>query len=488
MASLQTDNLFKLIKSLSKAEKRSFKLYSNRINHGEDTKFIKLFNILDKQLDYDETALLRKATEIKPAQLSNIKAHLYKSILSVLRLNNLNNDIDIALHQQIDYAKILYNRALYSQSLKILDKVKQQAKATSQQITLYEIIEIEKLIESQYITDSLQERADLLTKESEQVARNANSITYFSNFSLKLYSFYLRMGYVRNKRDAMFVEDFFNTYKKELPTAPDSFLDKLYYYQAHVWYHLILQDFVNVYRYSVSWIDLFKDNPSLKYNHADLYFKGYGNLLNSLYFIGKYKRFNRAIDKLKKFTEDEKLAKTVNNKLLGFKYLYESIINKHFFEGSFRQGIKLIPEIDLQMQELKYYTDINWQAMLHYKIACLYFGADEHRKSLSHLNTVIQMQEESINKDVQAFSRILALICHYELGDVDFLDYQIKSVYRFLLKQDDLYLVQKIIIKFLKTLPYLSPNDANEKMKEHLKVFKKLQHDRFEKRPFLYLD
>jgi len=488
MASLQTDNLFKLIKSLSKAEKRSFKLYSNRINHGEDTKFIKLFNILDKQLDYDETALLRKATEIKPAQLSNIKAHLYKSILSVLRLNNLNNDIDIALHQQIDYAKILYNRALYGQSLKILEKVKQQAKATSQQIILYEIIEIEKLIESQYITNSLHQRSEELAKESEQVAKNANNITYFSNFALKLYSFYLRTGYIRNKRDALYVENFFNTYKKELPTDPESFLDKLYYYQAHVWYHLILQDFVNVYRYSVSWINLFAQNPSLKYNHSDLYFKGYGNLLNSLYFIGKYKRYSKAIEKLQKFTQDKKLANTVNNKLLGFKYLYESLINKHFIQGSFREGVKLIPEIDEQMQELKYHIDINWQVTLHYKIACLYFGADEHRKALSHLNMIIQMEEESINKDIQSFARILALICYYELGDVDFLDYQVKSVYRFLLKQDDLYKVQKIIIKFLKTLPYLSAETTKEKINEHLKVFKKLQHDPFEKRPFLYLD
>ena len=42
------DNLFVLIKSLSKSEKRQFKLYVGRLGVNEDSKFLTLFNILDK--------------------------------------------------------------------------------------------------------------------------------------------------------------------------------------------------------------------------------------------------------------------------------------------------------------------------------------------------------------------------------------------------------------------------------------------------------
>ncbi len=50
----QKDNLFQLIKSLSKSEKRQFKLYVGRMGSNNDSKFLNLFNLLDKSLKYSE--------------------------------------------------------------------------------------------------------------------------------------------------------------------------------------------------------------------------------------------------------------------------------------------------------------------------------------------------------------------------------------------------------------------------------------------------
>ena len=44
MTSEQKDNLFVLIKSLTKSEKRQFKLYVGRMDSNEDSKYISLFN------------------------------------------------------------------------------------------------------------------------------------------------------------------------------------------------------------------------------------------------------------------------------------------------------------------------------------------------------------------------------------------------------------------------------------------------------------
>ena len=44
----QKDRLFQLIKSLSKSEKRQFKLYVGRLGVNTDSKFLNLFNFLDK--------------------------------------------------------------------------------------------------------------------------------------------------------------------------------------------------------------------------------------------------------------------------------------------------------------------------------------------------------------------------------------------------------------------------------------------------------
>jgi len=45
------DPLFILIKSLTKSEKRQFKLYAGRLGNNSDSKFIALFNYLDKAIE-----------------------------------------------------------------------------------------------------------------------------------------------------------------------------------------------------------------------------------------------------------------------------------------------------------------------------------------------------------------------------------------------------------------------------------------------------
>src|SRR5882757_980627 len=123
-----TDILFQLIKSLEKSEKRNFKLYIKRSSGNEDLKIIELFDALDKLKEYDEAVLLKKLPSIKKPQLANIKVHLYKQLLASLRLIKSMDSIDMQLNEQLDYARILYNKGLYMQSLKILEKLSEIAK------------------------------------------------------------------------------------------------------------------------------------------------------------------------------------------------------------------------------------------------------------------------------------------------------------------------------------------------------------------------
>jgi hypothetical protein len=63
--------LFVLIKSLSKSEKRQFKIFASRLETSSNTKFIELFNILDKSDLYDEKIILKSG--VIKSKLSNFK-------------------------------------------------------------------------------------------------------------------------------------------------------------------------------------------------------------------------------------------------------------------------------------------------------------------------------------------------------------------------------------------------------------------------------
>ena len=143
MSKYQMDSLFQLIKSMTKSEKRNFKLYANRIANGKESKFIQVFDCIDRMNVYSEELILKRAKEVKPSQLPNLKAHLYKQLLTSLRLTQVNHDITINIREQIDHAKVLYNKCLYLQSLKILEKSKILAGKYERKLLHLEIVEFE---------------------------------------------------------------------------------------------------------------------------------------------------------------------------------------------------------------------------------------------------------------------------------------------------------------------------------------------------------
>lgn len=140
MSNRSTDSLFQLIKSLHKAEKRHFKLYIKRSSAKEDLKIVELFDALDKLAEYDERILLKKLPSIQKPQLNNIKTHLYKQVLASLRDLKSTDTLELQLSEQLDNARILYNKGLKHQALKILERAREIAKANGKFNYLAQVI------------------------------------------------------------------------------------------------------------------------------------------------------------------------------------------------------------------------------------------------------------------------------------------------------------------------------------------------------------
>ena len=170
--------------------------------------------------------------------------------------------------------------------------------------------------------------------------------------------------------------------------------------------------------------------------------------------------------------------------------MYQNIhrINLHYLEGSFSLGLEYLPELELTLESNKFNWDLHRIMVFYYKIACLYFGAGKNEEAIHYLNLIINNYIPSVREDIQSFARILNLIAHFELGNEILISYQIKSVFRFLLKMNDLHTVQKEILKFLKKTPKISPKDLHSEFSQLKNRLEEIQKLPFEKRPFLYLD
>lgn len=487
MANQPNDFLFQLIKSLSKAEKRSFKIYATRNSSGE-AKFIQLFDAIDKAQEYDEEVIYQKISDLKKSQLSNLKAHLYKQILTSLRLNYISHNVDVQLREQIDHARILYDKGLYKQSLKILDKAKTFS-AQHHRITLTtEILGFEKLIESQYITRSLRNRADQLIDETEASIASVDRYHSLSNLALRLYGIYIKAGHVRSERDYDITEKFFKNALSQIDLTEMGFFDQLYLNVSYAWYSLIVQDFLMQYRYAQKWVELFRKNPDMLELEFIWYLKGMHVLLEALFILGHNEKHAQEVRHLKEFIGNPPARANENMETLAFQYYYTSRFNAHFMSGTFSDGLDLIPELEKELVKYQDRIDPHRILVFYYKIACMYFGAGKVEKAVDYLNEIINYPDPRLREDIHCFARILSLICHFELGNKTLVEYQARSTYRFIRKMNDMNLVQEEILKFLRNTSTTDPQLLKTDFKSLRDKLVEAQKKPYQRRAFLYLD
>ena len=487
MPNRSTDTLFQLIKSLEKGEKRYFKLYANRNSSSEELKVVQLFDALDKMEYYDEALLLKKNESIKKQQLSNLKAHLYKQILTSLRLITDESNIDMQLHEQMDHARILYNKGLYLQSLKVLDKMKDLARSHNQLTYLQQVLFFEKNIEALYITRSMQDRADQLSKESDGVNLQLSLASELSNLALQLYSWYIKNGHSRNEEEDMAVQEFFVNHLGDKAGKCKGFYDRLYLYQSYCWNAFIKQDFLQYYRYTQKWVNLFDEEPYMLEIETGIYIKGMHNLMGAHFNLMNHAKLRETLSIFERFCNSSIVQNNINNRVQSFIYKTISHFNKHFLEGSFTEGLEMIPGIETHLKEYELYIDRHRVLVFYYKIACLYFGSGDYEKTIDYLNKIINWKVD-LRTDLQCYSRLLHLIAHYELGNEEILDHLIKSVYRFMAKMHNLSVVEEEIFRFIRKSFHLSVRNVKPELEKLLIKLKALQEDRFETRAFIYLD
>ena len=487
MSNRAPDILYQLILSMEKAEKRHFKLYITRNSSNENLKIVQLFDAIDKMKEYDEKLLLKRLPAIQKSQLSNLKAHLYKQILASLRLLKSSESLDLQLNEQFDYAHILYKKGLFHQSLRIIEKAKELARAHQKNIFLTQALGLEKRIESLHITRSMHDRAESLSAEALQVSSHIDMVTRLSNLSLLLYSWYIRYGHARNEADEAGVKKFM---KDNLPAnvwEQKGFYERLYLYQSFSWYAFIRQDFLMYYRYAQKWVDLFHEEPLMKRVETGHYIKGLHNLLNAHFDLRNHQGSERTLKEFEELATTDRVQQHDNFRIQAFLYITQAKVNRHFMLGTFKEGLSLVPQIEEKLQEYSLFIDSHRVLVLNYKIATLYFGSGDYSTCIDYLQKIINDRID-LRYDLQCYARLVHLLAHFELGNYELMEPLTKSVYRFMSKKETLTVVEEEIFKFLRNSFAFSRHRLKAELERFLETIKQLEKDRFETRAFAYLD
>ncbi len=485
-----SDELFNLIKGLNKSEKRNFKLYTNRIQSSEESRFVQLFDILDKAKSYNRKDIMQRMHPITKSQLSNLKRHLYSQLLISLRLLHKKSDISIEIREQLDFARILYSKGLYMQSLKLLDRVKEIADGANQDLLHFEILEFEKLIEEKHITRSrgVANKMETLIDESSKQSDVVSRASDLTNLKLKIHGLYIKYGHAKDPSQAKRVRDLYEKKLKDLESGDMGFFENTYLHQAYVWYYYILLDLEKCAYHAEKWVDNFHKNPEMIGYNPDNYMRGIHYLFTANYYLGKSEPCERALQLFTELSVMEEVELNKTSEIILFLYENYSALDYYVLRGDYENAINLIEPIQKKLSTYHNQIDEHRILTFYYRFAWLHFARTEYNEAIDYLNRIINLKAKSLREDIQGYTWLLYLLCHYEKKNFRLLGHLIPTAVRFFDKMKDKNQVQIVILDFIKT--QLKPNVGldEETLRELKNTLTSLSNNPFENKALIYID
>lgn len=487
--------LFRLVKSLSKSEKRFFKLMSS-LQSGEKN-YIKLFDAIEKQSEYDEEEIkniFKGETFIR--HLPSEKNHLYKLVLKSLRLFYAENSVSAILAENIQSIEILYNKALYSECGKLVHKAKRVAASHERFYYLFELIKWEKmLLEEEFQSGKFDHDLNKLITEEQQVIKKLRNLAEYQILYSKINYVFRQGGYVRNDREREIVDEI---QSHELIKGKNTALSKraaatCYYIKGlcSITANEVEDSFENFSKV----VRIFEENPNLIQDIPKQYIKSLGNLFYYHIECGDYDKLFELIEKMRSLEEQDGFNR-IDIKLRIF-------ISTNYFEmlayerqGKFDRALAMIEPVKQQLATYGDKVTKEDEVLFEHLFANIYFGAQHYRDALRQLNNVLNDNETNLRQDIYSFSKLFNLVIHYELNNYDLLDYLVKSTERFYTKRkkaaDHGYEFEVTFLKSFKKLVKTNRNlsrsvDVFKEMLEDLKLLLADQNERVALEYFDYL-
>ena len=479
------DELYDLVKSLTKSEKRFFKLMVSSEDHA--LVISKLFDELEKALVFDESKLL-KSSKQKQKTLSptDIIRLTYTVILKSQRTFYAEGISGYKIKDEISNLRNLFDKAQYKQCRKMLNKLKEESYTEESFNFILEIISIEKQlldIENKFGNTS-KSLDDLIKEEQLLIDKSKNIGEYAQAFS--------RLNYLVRQNMVAKTAKEFETYDKLLNSTLFKSVDKCYSKKAEVLYHHTRalcfskkrDNSMRQHEFK-SMIELMDKNPFLIVEYPKRYLSGINNILSVEIEQAHYGTAEKLIDNFIKL----KNHPAFNTTDLQLK-IFTSTTNAQlliYTDGG--RTDKAIPIVKYINEQIELYKDkINKEELLifYYNFTSLYIYSQKYNEASKYLNLLLSANDTNLRQDLQCFSRLQNMILHYELQKIPELKYLIKTTRDFYKNQKYQFKIEKLIMDLFEELT--ETNEPKDIWDKTHKQIKDLMLDPYEKIANYYFD
>jgi tetratricopeptide (TPR) repeat protein len=467
-----SNELFDLIKTLSKSEKRFFKLQS-ALQSG-DKNYVRLFDTIDKMEEYDEEQVKKAFKGEKFIKhLPSEKNHLYKLILKALRSYYSDTSISSILKQEIKNIEILYNKSLFDECNKFLARAKKMAVKYEKFYYHFELINWEKtLLEEAFEDGQFTMDIDGLIEEEKLVIDQLRNLAEYHVLYSKINYVFRSGGYARTEENRAIIDEIVN---HQLIKGKNTALSKR---AATICYYT--QGFCNLANgdYDTALVKfrrvkaILDDADHLRSDLSKRYVRTIANMITCLLHKQEFEEARQLIVLMRSFKDEDGFNyRDVQASIFKNAGLAELELYHH--KDDFENGVEAAEEIMKGLATFEGKLQKEHELNFFYQFAYIYFGAGQFNKALSWLNKVLNDNENTLRQDLYSYARLFNLVIHYELGNYDLLEYTIKSTSRYLQKRERDFPMEKVIIDNFKKI--IKNQSAADRKKHFLAFYKELE-------------
>ncbi len=432
------DELFSLIKSLSKNEKRYFKRLAGLNGNGDKT-YLALFEFISNQSDPGDD-LIRKYFEGQAflSQMHVMKNYLSSLIMKSLRGYNESKSKNSELKELLREIEILYEKELFDHCKTSIEKVIRIASKYERFEILLEALRLKRqwLVAIEGVIKASEEIIEII--QLEKIALD----------KLMIINQFQELSYSLIESDFGVVDmRILNHPIMTLENAQTSLLAYIHY--NHILYASYA--FSGNLKKGLKSLDniahQLEKNPHRIKEDASSYITVLNNKIGALLHSRQLDDIPELLNIIRSVPAKYKIPPN-RSSIKTFLSTYNVELELYRDTGQWEKGIGIINDIKSFLETHTQDISAEHQITFYYQFAYIFFMAKDYSSALKYLNEINTGSFKEVRLDIATYARFLNLMIHFELGNIIVLRYSVDSCRRFLLKRRQPQHFEKVILRF----------------------------------------
>ena len=460
MPKTPSDKLFRLIKSLSPSEKRYFIVWSQS-KAGRLSRFKQLFELNDQAEALNDPEFVKKiypGESVEGKKYTELKAYLYDLILKALQAFDEQTSVEYRLRHLLQSVSVLFKRGLYSDCREQLTKARRLAIYYENFSIILETLRWEK-----HIAYALSDM-DLLAKEIQRIdyeedtcIKQIKNLSDYRRIFLKIWTSVKTEAAARHEdrleKIHLLADD---PLLKNFDGALSHTARVLFFRAKTIYYYLIL-DYESFYENGRKLIDLQESKPWFLTENLTEYI---ASLSNFLLACGLLQRYDEVAETLEKFRQLKPL--THDDRVKIQRQYFSGKLNLCVFTGDFEEGRLEMARLadEVEKSDLAFFESASFQ----FQFFSIAFGCQDFRLAVDFINKILGQHKTVERQDLQSLARMLNLLVHYEMGNMELLDSLLRSSARYLRSRNRLFQMEKNFIRFMANLARAATKEAQKEV------------------------